>query len=227
MESTSKIRGGVFGVFLAVLSGPVAVEAATVTTNEAGMDTIFSQASFGPNPIDIRFNDVVTVVGPLNIANAADFTNLYALAPSASPTVNMFFVDTITGPCPRNGNWDGCALVGGNKIAINSSVASGANGAELNAHELGHNLGLAHSDPAVDLMQCCVYGNSTLTAAQVAVILASPLVQGNAGNKFISITPILVTAVAAVPLPAALPLAMSGMSLLGLFGIKRKASVAA
>lgn len=213
-------RTSLLGILLAVLLAPASTWAASVTTNEVGMDAIFSQASFGANTIDIRFTATVTVAGPLNIATAADFTALYALGPPvASPTVNMYFVDSITGPCPVNGAWDGCALLSGNSMVIKSTVAAGGNGAELNAHELGHNLGLVHSDPAVDLMQCCAYGSTTLTAAQVASILASPLVQTDVGGKFISITPYLVTP---VPIPAAVWLFGGALGMLG--GLKRKAS---
>ena len=191
MNSINRMKSGLCVLLLALVA-PTYALAASVTTNQAGMTAIYSQASFGANKIDIRFNPTVSVVGPLNVASAADLTALFALAPDASPTVDMFFIDSIT-DCGGAGTYDGCAYRPGNTIAIVSTVAAGANGAELNAHELGHNLGLPHSSPG--LMTASGYG-----------------------QKYIRITPILVT-----PLPGALPLFLSGFGMLGFLGARRKA----
>ena len=43
-----------------VFAGIPNARAAFVTTNEAGLDSVFSQGSFGSNDIDIRFNPTVT-----------------------------------------------------------------------------------------------------------------------------------------------------------------------
>ncbi len=207
--------------------------AAFVTTNQADMNTIFSQASFGPMTIDVRFQPTISIANSslLNINTLADLNALFSLMPVAPPGINMYFVDTVTvcsvpSPSPTI---DGCATINGNNIVVASLAAadpavfnSVTAGAILNSHELAHNLGLPHNNecnPPIstppNLMDCQLTGFD-LTAQQVTAILGNPnanALQMDAAGLFVDITPIVI-----VPLPASLPLLLGGLSLLGLVG---------
>ena len=103
----------------------------------------------------------------------------------------MFFIDTLDWCGFSSPSIVGCANRPGNDIVVESAFAAGGNGTELNAHELGHNLGLEH-ETFPNLMTSSINGNTTLTADQIATILASDLIQSDADGKFILITPIAV-----------------------------------
>ncbi len=117
-------------------------KAGYVTTNEQGMDAVFSQASFGNTPVDIRFNTSEQIYNQnlLSIDTPTEWLQLLSLAPAASPTVDAFFVDAIHW-CGSYLTADGCGQ--GHVFAVVSSVAAGINGTELMSHELGHDLGLS------------------------------------------------------------------------------------
>ena len=204
------------GVYSEPSSGEGTLSGATATIPEAAVDAIYAQASFGANPVNIEFGPVILLNDPSHLVldNDAEIFNLFNDPLSApSPGVTMFFVDAIStcgaGPQP---NIVGCGLVGGNKFVVKSSTAAGPNGAELIAHELGHNLGLAHVPGNSNLMNPQVNGNTTLTASQVNAIRASIFSQGPLGSEFVHITPILV-----VPEPTCLtlvlPIFVAGFSL--------------
>ncbi len=205
---------GMLVTFLLVILAPLAPAtswAATVTTNQAGMNAIYSQPSFGVNTIDIRFNPTVFIANSslLDITTLAELNTLFGLSPASSPGINMFFVDTVsvcTLPDPTP-SITGCATINGNDIVVESAVAAGSSGALLNSHELGHNLGLPHTTECAmsfpdNLMDCQLLG-SDLTSGptgQVNTILASSLIQTDPGGKFVSITPVLIVP---IPVPAA------------------------
>lgn len=182
---------------LAIALAPLTSLASFITTNEVAMNAIFSQASFGTTPISIRFNPAVKLHNQSpNITTQAGLNALFAAAPSASPTVNIFFVDKVDWCNVYNVGFVGCGQINGNKFAVESLVAAGLNGAELLAHELVHNLGLDHvacGTPNDNLMCANNFGSTALTIAQVNQIFLSPLVQTDTnGLRFISITPISV-----------------------------------
>lgn len=190
-------------------------QAGYITTQEEGLDAIFSQASFGSSTIDIRFTRPSTILSTelLSIDTEADFDNLANLA-TASPTVAMFFVDSISWCGDTNLNYVGCGEFPGHVLTVESSFAAGTNGANLLAHELGHNLWLPHVDDNTNLMNAfLIAGFGTLSTSQVSTILASPLVQvDEGGQRFIEITPY---AVVAVPEPATATLMLVALAGLG------------
>jgi hypothetical protein len=181
---------------LAILLSTAICEAAMVTIDEAGINAIFSQPSFGDTPISIRFNPVVDIVAPdlLVIDNLTELQALYALAPDPAPTVVAFFVDLIK-VCGiveevNAGDWNGCAQLPGRTMVLDSSAAA-LNPANLLAHELGHNLGLEHSGNGL-MSFFPPFAPPDLSEDQVATILQSPVVQTDAttGERFIQITPV-------------------------------------
>lgn len=225
-------RGVVSAILVITVLASQHVDAAIVTTNEAEMDSIFSQDSFGSDPIDIQFLPTQVHVDPslLSIQNNSQLQQLFGLG-GATPTAYFFYVDTIDYCSGFNTNIVGCGQVGGNKFAVESNFAAGRFGGELNAHELGHNLGLSHTPnsdaPSGNLMDSSLNGNTTLTSLQVTggadsidqnsffPGIQNPLVQGPVGSQFISIQPVLITSQpASVPEPSSL--AILGIGTLGL-----------
>lgn len=207
-------------------------QAAYVTIDEAGMDAVFSQASFGRNTVDIRIGATTELVRPdlLNINTDAQIDILFGLHVGPAKAVNFYFIDTIQDSCGVVGaGVIGCGELPGNSFLVesafadDSSIPGGGNisvGVQLLSHELGHNLGLSHrSGP--DLMNPFINGFGDLDAAEVASILASALVQTDPlnGQRFILIDPVLIVATGTpppgVPEPASVLLVMFGLLALG------------
>ena len=195
--------------------------AAYVTNIETQLDAIFSQASFGATPIDIRWGAITQLVAPtlLDITMSSEVTDLFSNHTGGANTVNFYFIDTISACGLTTGvpGIVGCGETPGNDFVVESDFAAHATiGPELLAHDLGHNLGLGHpSPPPLNLMNPFINGNTDLTMAQVATILGSPLVQiDQSGQHYIDINPVLVVA-SAVPLPGAFVLMLVGLGALG------------
>ncbi len=93
--------------------------------------------------------------------------------------INMFFVNVVPGWNLKTPNWvNGVGNIGANGIAIflGSSVSAEHAGHWI-AHELGHNLGLAHTDPVDNLMLSCCRRNSLLTTEQDAAVFQTQFPQ--------------------------------------------------
>ena len=73
---------------LAIILSPAIGQAALVVIDEAGMNAIFSQDSFGDTPISIRFNPSRQIVSPelLVIDTAAKLQALFSLPTDPAPT---------------------------------------------------------------------------------------------------------------------------------------------
>jgi hypothetical protein len=196
---------------------------AVVTTNEAAIDAIFA---VNAPPIDFRFLSTVTVfVDPAissDVNTQAEWNTLVATAAGIgdpAAVISMWYVDALS-TCGATENAPGIAgCAGGNVNVVESPVAAGGFGAELIAHELGHNLGLGHTPdalaPAGNLMDPTLNGNTTLTGAQQAAALADSKVQTDGGGRFVQIRPIIV---APIPVPepsTAALISLSGLLLLG------------
>lgn len=200
-------------IALAILLAPAIAKAGAITIDEAGVNEIFSQASFGDMPVSVRFNAPETIVAPqyLVINTLADLQGLYNLVPNPFPTIAAFFVDTIRAcdqvDVSQDGSDYGCAQLPGNFQVLNSAKAVEFP-AKLMAHKLGHNFGLEHT--SLGLMTSHLeFGGTELFEDQVEQILESPLVQIDAnGQRFIQVQPI---AIVGTPEPSTLLLLGSGL----------------
>ncbi|QPF71811.1 PEP-CTERM sorting domain-containing protein [Roseateles sp. DAIF2] len=205
----------------ALLAGSLAASGAMagfITTNEAKMDSIFSQAGFGANTIDIRFNAPLSYVRPtlVGIDSLAEWNQMTALAVPNAKTVSMFFTDSISWCGGTGSNIIGCADTPGNVLALDSDWAANPSfGGVLAAHELAHNLNLGHLSSTNNLMNPTIgSNNSFLSSAQISTLLQSPLIQFDGTRRYISITPIALIATA-VPEPGSWLMMGLGLGALG------------
>jgi len=211
----------------ALLAAPFA-QAAYVTIDEPGMETIFGQQAFGNNKIDIRVGAVTQIVAPnlLDITTAGEISDVFGLHVGGDLVVNFYFVDSIDA-CGNdiNANFIGCGETPGNDFVVESDFAANpATGALLLSHELGHNLGLGHNVDSSFLMYFALNGGSLFSASEVAAILASPLVkQDTSGQRYIDINPVLILAQSqTVPEPASIALVLGALALVGANSRQRK-----
>jgi Dual-action HEIGH metallo-peptidase len=147
------------------------------------IDTVWAQAGIDINflPNTIRYNNTFAYQGALpgGVRPITDLNLMMAnaqlqggiLHPNPS-VINMFFVNVVPGWSLNTANWvNGVGNIGANGIAIFvGSSASAEHAGHWIAHELGHNLGLAHTDPIENLMLSCCRRNSLLTTEQVAAV---------------------------------------------------------
>lgn len=197
----------------------LSAQAGYVTTQQAGLDAIFSQqTAFDGRPIEIRFNAAQTLFSNalLDVDTEADMNSI--LLPSSVRTINMYFVDSISWCGSVSASIVGCAWTGANGLVLESSVADDGNfvGANLIAHELLHNLGLDHFgfDDQNLMAPILMSGMGTLNSAQVDLMLLSPFVQTDtSGQRFIAVTPYAVLAEPAIGVPEPSSLALAGLGL--------------
>ena len=192
-------------ITVAILASSQA-KAAFITTNEADLDAIFSQSSFGLMPIDIRIGLASELVLPdlLDITTDAEVNQLFDMHIGGINVVNFYFIDTISacGGSISSGIV-GCGEYFGNDFVVESSFAAGNSGGELLAHELGHNLGLDHRSGG--LMNPSLNSSTLLNDTEVSNIHRNRLVQTDGQNFWIDINPVLIVASASIPLPVPEP----------------------
>lgn len=201
--------------------------AAAGPITEPDITPIYSQASFGVNGITIEWLPVMEIH---NLPTSGDLGIYGDAAPDKhSRIVDAFYLQAVGCGGPPSSYILGCGYVGGNVLSLDALfLASNPDLAgEVVAHELGHNLGLDHVSTPGDLMRPSAAPDQTLlTTDQVAIILASPLVQtDNNGQRFIDIRPIDVGPFAAVPEPASMTLLAAGAG--GVLLRRRRAKAAA
>lgn len=171
-------------------------QAAFISSNEAALDAIYSQASFGERPIDIRIGSATELVFPglLDINSDAEIGQIFSQHVGPANVVNFYFVDSISA-CGGliSSSIVGCGEYFGNDFVVESSYAAGPYGGELLAHELGHNLGLPHLSGAY-LMNPFLNNQTLITPAEVTRIFNSPLVQNVNDHYWIDINPVLIVA---------------------------------
>ncbi|MDO6425896.1 hypothetical protein Q4489_02680 [Thalassotalea sp. 1_MG-2023] len=171
-----------------------ASQAAYITINEAELDRIYSQDSFGDLPIDIRIGQPSEILAPnlLDITTREEVRQLFNMHSGGFNIVNFYFIDTISACGSSTGtNIVGCGEYFGNDFVVESRFADSGYGSELLAHELGHNLGLPHLNGAF-LMNPSLNNRTLLTEAEVAQIRQSPLVQNVDNTYWIDINPVLI-----------------------------------
>jgi len=185
----------------------LSANAGFITDVSAGVESIFSQVSSGGQTIDIRWGLAAELVAPslLDLSSMTEVGNLFSNHASFGDTFEsvVYFVDTISA-CGSTTNAPGiigCGQQPGNDFVVESGFTSGTLGDELVAHELGHNLDLAHIDNLDNLMDSFLGVNNTqLTANQGNTIFSSDLVQGDVQSGFfIQLNPVLVVAMATSP----------------------------
>ena len=194
------------------------------------LNDIYGQSAFGSTPVTINWlAPGATVVSSAlaSIDSDQDFEALVALHQGSANTITAFFVDAINFCGGPGGGIVGCASIGGNVFAVDSSFAAGASGALTLAHELGHNLGLGHvAGSNTNLMNPTV-GSSLLSNigrfSQIAIILASSRVQtATNGSRFIDIIPVAV--VSSIPEPHQYLMLSMGFILVGTIARRRVAA---
>ncbi|WP_424929637.1 reprolysin-like metallopeptidase [Amaricoccus tamworthensis] len=197
---------GFLAASLALLLGNSAAHAAFVTIDEPGLDAVFSQKSFGNKPIDVVIRPTRELNAPhlLEIDDQYDLNEVYSFSTASKPAIGMLFVDSIT-YCDGYGHTIiGCGWIGDSGTIVESVFSASSKGTSLQAHEIGHTLGLTHTERG--LMEPYNHGSLELTRREARKIHLSDLVQKDRDGHFIEISPYVVTA---VPIPA------SGLLLLG------------
>ena len=220
--STFRSLGVVLTLYFMAGSGP-SLAGAVSTPSLTG---IFSQASFGAEPITVNWlAPGATIISPAlaSIDNAAEVTALYAAAPDAFPTINVYFVNSINF-CDAPGTFSGCAEIRGHHLMVTSGFAASPAGNVYIAHEVAHNLGLLHTEVAGNLMNSFpTPGATAITVAQANIILNNQsglLDVAPNGSVVLNLRPIAV--LSAVPEPDAGLMAACGLLVVAVVARRRR-----
>ncbi|QSP93909.1 thrombospondin type 3 repeat-containing protein [Marinobacter salinisoli] len=212
LKNTPEYLGLLFA-FISTLS--LQIHAASVNLNEAEIEAVFAQEGFGNNAIDVRYGEVEIVedASLLDLIVAYGDVGVDELEPlidlrlATNPDVIfMYFVDTLATP-----DSDGLVgIAGGNVLVVESEVSDGLLpggelGYQIQAHEIGHLLGLRHcddpnsqiyltcdSEPDLLMQPQALDTALKLTLAEISIILQSPLVKSDGVTNYIDVIPVLV-----------------------------------
>lgn len=226
---------------LAAMAVCGSVSAATVNLAQldAELDTVFSQPIFrtdGRSPIDVRVSDGGLLINPRlsTINNTQDVVDLLfnpLPIPDVPGAAFVFIIQNVTFCSVAGSSLVGCAVVGGSRSAVALNAAKNptqeffqlvSSGAELFAHELGHNLGLRHRTGG--LMNEDLNGSVSINRREAIAISNSPLVQFDPNSgPYIDLVAIRIAPAVPVPLPAGGLLLGGGLALL-LLGRRKRAA---
>ncbi len=136
---------------------------AAKTLLEAETDKIWAQAS-----IDINFLAWGTTneTDYLLMDDAAEVTAFFTAAPNAAAdpkTITMWFVDH------HFSAWGQVNMIGGNKVIIDDDIFA-VNRIDTIGHEIGHLLGLLHTDPGMDATYLMRSGGTRTVANMIGDI---------------------------------------------------------
>jgi len=197
-------------------------QAASLGFDQDPLGYAYSAANGFPGQIDILVAPEIEMVWPeiLEFDTAQDWASSHEFALKMPDSVHVLVVDSITW-CGGAGAYGSCSAQGGNFITI-SSAANGVWGERLLAQQLGYSLGLETDNSAGNLMNAYGHDNGDLSPAQVATILASPLIKTDAQGAYVDLRQYRIIAArnpVPVPLPAGGPLLAL---LLGLGAVLRR-----
>jgi hypothetical protein len=171
-------------------SSPAAVfgDAAREAAIKDAIDSIWAQAGIDIQFSNtVRYNNTFAYQGALPSGVVRPITDLSVMMANAQlqggilnpnpSVVNMFFVNVVPGWNLKTPNWvNGVGNIGTNGIAI--FVGPGVSAEHAGhwiAHELGHNLGLAHSPTGVPNLMGSTRNSELLSSEQVAAVFQTQL----------------------------------------------------
>ena len=151
---------------------------------EGAVDAVWAQAGIDVHflPSVVRYNSTFAYQGALPPTVVRPVQDLAAIITGAQlrggilhsdpSVINMIFVNVVPGFNLKGDNWaNGVGNLGSNGIAMFiGSSTSADHAAHWVSHEIGHNLGLMHTDPLDNLMNSGSRRSSLLTNAQIAAI---------------------------------------------------------
>lgn len=207
---------------------------APLNVNINSVENIFGSLNF-VDDIKINFNSAISYVDSRlsTIDDDNELSDLWYTSgfstdyfdvdnPTSTSVVNMFIVDNI-----NLNDAIGYGELLGNTMVLEESWLNSIYGANLFAHELGHNMGLDHSDE-LNIMYPYINKSTFFSHEEIKTInmnLAG-LIQFDGNNRYIEVNPIFISSdsissVAISPVPVPPAFLLFGSSLVGLMGYSK------